>query len=248
MSFHILQNRSRGFTLIEVLLAMAIAVILMSAVLSAVMAGFKASSSIEQHIAVQQDVRAALDLMAAEIEMASFNRVAAFNNQWADLNCALCSGLNCTLRKGIPLANASQLMVAMNTTENTCIGPLCAVTADANEIITYTYQSNNRITRNVNCGGAVDFIGGDPSNSALSLRQRNVTVINSELGIPMFQYYDGAGNELTAVPLAAADTANVQRIKITIAVRSLLADFEGKFRVMTETTSVLPRNHRISIL
>ena len=36
MSFHILQNRSRGFTLIEVLLAMAIAVILMSAVLSAV--------------------------------------------------------------------------------------------------------------------------------------------------------------------------------------------------------------------
>jgi prepilin-type N-terminal cleavage/methylation domain-containing protein len=242
--------KEQGFTLVEALLALAIAAILMAAVLSTVIVGYKASSSMERRIAVQQDVRAVLDMMAAEIQMASFNRVSGFNNSWADAtSCALCTGSNCTLRKGIPLADSNTLTVAMNTTENTCIGKLCAGGTDPNEVIKYQYittgntaADTNYIARNVNCAGNQAFIGDLTTTSA---QQRNVAVINGELQLPVFQYYDGAGNELTAVPLSAADTANIQRIKITIAVRSLVPDLEGHYRVMTETTSVIPRNHMI---
>ena len=229
---------SRGFTLVEVLLAMVIGTIILAAVYTATMEGHRASTGIEQKIAVQEDVRAALDIMAMEIGMASYNPKRS-TGLWRLPDCNTAGN---TSYKGIQTTATFDrtITVEMDLNANGVIS-----TADPNEIITYNYDTvAQRITRNTNCGGAQSFIG---DVTAATNRQRNVRVVNNDLGIPLFRYFDSVGNEITTANLPT-NTSKIRRIDITIAVIATDPDFQGQTRQIIHTTSVLPRNHAVSVL
>jgi len=227
---------TRGFTLVEVLLAMVIGTIILSAVYMATVEGHRASTGIEQKIAVQEDVRAALDIMAMEIGMASYNPTRS-KNLWLAADC----GAVGNAYKGIQTAANfdTTITVEMDLNANGAV-------TEPNEIVTYTLDTTNqRITRQAGCGALPQSFIGDVA--AASNRQRNVRVVNSNLGIPMFKYYDSAGNEI-AVGSLPTNIPQIRRIDITIAVIAADPDFQGQTRQIIHTTSVIPRNHAITIL
>ena len=113
----------------------------------------------------------------------------------------------------------------------------------ANEIITYTYNTANLyITRDVvqtsSCSSNPQPFLGD-----LTAGQKTVRVVNNNLGLPVFRYYDGRGNEIAAAALPAA-IPNIRRIDITLAVETAEIDpSTNKRRGMIYSTSVVLRNH-----
>ena len=63
----------RGFTLVELAMAVAVGLVILAAILSAVVAGQRSASGIERRVTTGQDARIALEIMGAEIRMASYN-------------------------------------------------------------------------------------------------------------------------------------------------------------------------------
>ncbi len=63
----------RGVTLVELIIAMAVTTLVLGSVYLAVNSTQRHSAAIEGKVVAQQDVKAALDLMALEISMASYN-------------------------------------------------------------------------------------------------------------------------------------------------------------------------------
>jgi prepilin-type N-terminal cleavage/methylation domain-containing protein len=223
-------KKERGFTLVEILLALFIGLLLLATVYFSVISGQRASKGIESKVVAQQDVRAVLEVMAAEIGMASYNPSFA-PNIWT----------NPPYRGIQPVPNPAPpsfftmdtaISVQMDLDENGVLG-------GANETITYVYDAaNQRVTRDTG-GGAQPFLGDTPGNP------RSVRVVNSAVGIPLFRYFDVGGNEI-----ALADLPNnillIRRIEITLAVDTEDIDPNTRTRRrMTYTTSVIPRNHGI---
>jgi type IV pilus assembly protein PilW len=231
----------KGFTLVEILISMVIGTIILAAVYVATLEGHRASTGIEQKISVQEDVRAALNIMVMEIGMASYNPTRATNNIWLNPAC----GVGVLAYKGIQttagFANNITVEMDRNGLNGISVG-------DPNEIITYSYDTaNQRITRKTNCvGGGEPFIGDVVgAGTAAANRQRNVRVINNELGVNIFTYFDGTGTEITAANLPAR-IPDIRRIDITLAVVAADPDFQGQTRQMIHSTSVIPRNHAIN--
>jgi prepilin-type N-terminal cleavage/methylation domain-containing protein len=217
MKERILDN-SKGFTLIETLIAMVVSSFILGALLIATMAGQQAASGIEQKVSVQQDVRAALDLMATEISMASLSP--GFDHSLIAWRGADCVSTGVAANRGIQQATSSNLTVEMDLNGNGTV-------TDANEIITYSY-ADNQITRNT-CGGPQPFIG-----------DTNVQVINDGATPPVFQYFDGNNKATVNIP-------DIRRITITLVVRSVASDLKGERKTAVYSTSVIPRNHLISV-
>ncbi|MDD5475728.1 MAG: prepilin-type N-terminal cleavage/methylation domain-containing protein, partial [Syntrophales bacterium] len=65
-------NSNRGFTLVELMIAIAVSMLLLTALYGAVNSVQRSSTGIERRIEAQQAVKPALDLMSLEITMASF--------------------------------------------------------------------------------------------------------------------------------------------------------------------------------
>jgi prepilin-type N-terminal cleavage/methylation domain-containing protein len=147
-------RRTSGFTLVELIMALFVGGLLMSAVYFTMISGQKSSSGVERKVAAQQDVRAALDIMAMEIGMASYNPNFALPSLiWVDP--ATCAGATTHPEyKGIQAAAPLAITVEMDIAEN---GSL----ADPNEIISYAYDAASQtITRSIRCGAADPFLGG----------------------------------------------------------------------------------------
>jgi prepilin-type N-terminal cleavage/methylation domain-containing protein len=239
-------GRIDGFTLVELIFALFIGGLLMSAVYFTMISGYKSSGGVERKVAAQQDVRAALDIMAMEIGMASYNpNFGSPNRVW--INPTTCSGAAANPQyKGIQVATPTAITVEMDVVENSSIN-----IADANEIISYAYDTVNQyITRSTNCGTAQSFLGG---GSGAAAGTKNVNVINSEAGInngagnaAIFRYYDSNGTELfpDTVP---ANIPNIRRIDIALAVQTEQVDpSTNTHRQMIYSTSILVRNHAIN--
>ena len=210
---------SKGFTLVEILIALVISTFIIGAIFIASLVGQEAASGIEQKVSVQQDVRAALDLMAMEISMASYNPSADKSLiKWQDKNCQV---VGTTANRGIQQADGSNLTVEMDLNGDGNV-------TGANELITYAY-ANQQITRTTVCDGNTQtLIGGT-----------NVQVLNVP-GTPVFQYFDGNNNPTANAP-------DIRRIAITLVVQSSTVDTQGQARTMVYSTSVIPRNHIMSI-
>jgi prepilin-type N-terminal cleavage/methylation domain-containing protein len=229
----------RGFTLVEILVALGIGAIMLAAIYSMVNLSQNTSSGMERRVAAQQDEKTALELMAMEIGMASYNPLSIADNLlW--INPATCNGVspNPPTYKGIQVATANSITIEMDINDNGIIG-------DANEIISYNYDAGNLyITRETNCGGAQPFLG----DTAASGNTRTVRVINGNASIynpviPVFRYFDGDGIEIfpTAAP---ASIPNIRRIEITLAVETENPDLNnGQRKRMVYSTSVIVRNH-----
>lgn len=229
---------NKGFTLVEVLLATVIGTILIGGLAMAIMGGQQAAVGIEQKVSVQEDVRAAVNVVALELAMASFNPLAS-NTIWMEPTACTAVSAHMTY-KGIQAATDQSITIEMDANQNGVIQK-----ADSNEIITYAYDDTNQmITKNSNCTGAISFIGDDPTK--VSNTQRNVVVMNYKLNptIPIFRYFDGTGAEITVANLPAR-IPQIRRIDITLAVQSVVPDMQGQTRTTVHSTSVIPRNHAI---
>lgn len=232
-------TNNKGFTLVEMLLALLTGVIVMAGIGIAVQSVSQSGSSLERKVVAQQDVRAALEIMAMEIGMASYNPTFAATTMWLNPNgCAAGTANN----KGIQIATANSIAIEMDS--NTEDGDV----NDSNEIITYTYDTANEyITRKAGCNaGAVanPFLG----DTAASGRPRGVKVINNTVAspatIPVFRYYDASGAETASIP-------DIRRIEITLVVEIDESGFTYTTtgttkRRLVYSTSVLPRNHPIN--
>jgi type IV pilus assembly protein PilW len=228
---------SGGFTLVELLMAVAVGLVLLGAIWSAVMAGQRSSVGIERKVTTGQDARIALEIMAAEIRMASFNPMFAMG-LWIDP--ASCSPAANQGWRGIQEATSAAITIEMDLDPDGQCGN------SGNEIIRYAYdEPSGRITREtIRCAsgirtssGAQPFLGPIPSNPAV----RTVRVING--GVPVFRYYDGKGAEVMNLP---AEIPRIRRIEIVLLAVSSDADPRtGEPRRIAFSTSVMPRNHGV---
>jgi len=227
-------KNERGFTLVELLATIGAGIILMAAIYTAVTFGYRSSVAVERKVTALEDARAALELMSTEIRMASYNPndIPNYQNIWQN---ATCGGTHSGVMgyRGVQVADANNIMVQMDITEDTEVN-------DPNEIIRYTYDAaNQRITRSTNCGGAQPFLGDTVAN----VNQRTVRVINNDLNIPVFRYFNGTGTEIQAASLPGS-IPDIRRIDITLAVETEHVDPNtNQRRRLIYSTSVIPRNH-----
>jgi len=233
-------NDSRGFTLTELVMAVAVGIVLLAAVSTAIVSGQRSSTGIERKVTTNQDARAALEIMAAEIRMTSFNSTFEPNLWRNPANCNVSGNQNW---RGIQEATATAITIEMDL-EWPNPSRTCGDTAG--EIVRYEYDAVNlRLNREViTCtpGRSVQsqsFLGpiaGQP-------QVRTVEVANGAL--PVFRYFDGTGAQIAYANLPN-DIPRIRRIEIALLVRSADVDPNtGQPRQMAYSTSVIPRNHGI---
>jgi len=214
-----------GFTLVEILFVILTTMLLLAAIYMATSSGQRSSLAIEQKVAAQQDARAALNIMALEIGMASYN-AGAINTAWAaPIACPSSTGALTNSTRGIQLAASDCLNIQADFNNDTNF-------TGNNENITYFYDAANQmITRNTG-GGNQPFLGDAPGTVSRSIR-----VVNDLVNTPVFSYFDGLGNPTSSI-------ANVRRIDITLIVETDQIDPNtGQRRRMVYSTSVAPKNH-----
>jgi type II secretory pathway component PulJ len=232
-------KKHKGYTLVELLVSIAVGMVIITAIYAAVNMGQRSTVNVERKVAAHQDARASLVLMSLEIQMASFNPTYATGAWVAPGDCTPGSG-NQNYR-GIQVATGSSITVESDVNENGVIGG----TNNPNEVITYTYDSTNQyITRSTNCSGGGDqpFLGDLPSSG----RPRTVRVINAVISpaVPLFRYFDARGADITAQ--LPAGIPNIARVDITLWVETEDVDpNSGQRRRMVYSTNVIPRNHVI---
>lgn len=228
---------AKGFTLIELIVAIGIAMGLLAAIYMAINATQRHSTSIERRVTAQQDVKPALELMALEIGMASYNRM-SITNLWVNPT-GTCSDTTTATQiyRGIQEATGNSIVVEMDISGSSG-GDGNGMLGDPNEVIRYNYNTANQyITRSTNCGGNQPFLGDTV------VGHKTVRVINDTLGIPVFRYFDGAGIEIASLP---AGIPNIRRIEIVLAVETEFNDANtGQPQRLIYSTSVIPRNHAI---
>ena len=229
----------KGFTLVELMIAIGVTVGLMAAVYMAVNSTQRHSSAIERKVTAQQDIKPALNLMALEIGMVSYNPTSAANLWVNPTGSCLAAAANQNYR-GIQVATTNSIVVEMDIGGNGIDGD--GMLGDPNEVIRYNYDTvNEYITRATDCGGAQPFLGDIPANT------RAVRVINNTLGLPVFRYYNGTGVEIFPTTADQTSIPNIRRIDITLAVETENVDPNtNQRRRLIYSTSVIPRNHAIS--
>jgi len=104
-------NDSRGFTLTELVMAVAVGLVLLAAVSTAMVSGQRSATGIERKVTTNQDARAALEIMAAEIRMASFNSTLEPNLWRNPGDCTISGNQNW---RGIQEATATSITVEMD--------------------------------------------------------------------------------------------------------------------------------------
>jgi prepilin-type N-terminal cleavage/methylation domain-containing protein len=231
--------RRKGFTLVELLIAMAVGIVIIAAVYSAMNLALRFSANTDRKVISQQDTRAVLDLMAMEIRMASYNPTMS-TTIWGTIpsNATTCNQVGLVspvpANKGIQIANANTILIAMDL-NNPPIIP--AVIGDvANEYIEYSYDGASTLNRSVSCVGAAILGGTAPFTNV-----RNAAVLPTP--IPLFQYFDRNDQPTALIP-------NIRRIQITIVTDTAANDTTQsgtpRPRRMIYSTSVIVRNHAIS--
>ncbi|MCG6533412.1 MAG: prepilin-type N-terminal cleavage/methylation domain-containing protein [Syntrophales bacterium LBB04] len=237
-----------GFTLVELMIAMGITMGLLAAVWMAVNSAQRHSSAIERKVTAQQDVKPALDLMAMEIGMASYNPQfkAAEDNLWVNPTGSCTAAATNQSYRGIQEATANSIVVEMDI-GGAANGEGDGMLGDDNEVIRYNYDTANQyITRAVNCGTADPFLGARAtSNTPRTVRVINNTAGTGNTAIPVFRYYDCTGTEIAATGLPAG-IPNICRIEVVLAVETEDIDPNtGQTRKLIYSTSIIPRNHAI---
>jgi Tfp pilus assembly protein PilW len=254
-------NDVRGFTLVEIVIAIAVSLIMIFAIGMAIESASRSSGGIERKVTAQQDVRGALEIMALEIKMASYNPSFSTTFWRSDGNPG---GANfCTTQsanqtyKGIQEAQRNSITVEMDVSGGLDAngnpdgnGVLIGTAAESNEIIRYNFvqAGNDRyITRETNCGGAQPFLG-DIIGSG---RPRTVRIINADadVNVPVFRYFDGQGVELLFAAGAGrvcmpGCSADIRMIEITLAIETEQIDTSTKLtrRMIYKTRETLRNN------
>jgi prepilin-type N-terminal cleavage/methylation domain-containing protein len=228
-------KNNNGFTLVEIIVAMAIGILMLTAVYGVVNMGQRSSTGIERKVTAQQDARSALELMAMEIRMASYNPNLT-PNIWVNPTGACSADATNQNYRGIQEATANSIVIEMDINDN---GVIDGTAGNANETIKYFYDTANQyITRSTNCGTAQPFLGALAVNEAT----KTVLVVNDTAAIPVFRYYNGSGTEIAA-PVTTS-IPDIRRVEITLVLDTAYGDPNtgGRKRIIY-STGVIPRNH-----
>jgi prepilin-type N-terminal cleavage/methylation domain-containing protein len=234
-------KKENGFTLVEMIVVLFIGSLMFAVIYSIVNSAQRSSSGIERRVIAQQDARSALELMAMEIQMASYNPNLA--NIWVNrADCVTPSGTQSY--RGIQDARANSITIEMDINDN---GIIDNTNNNPNETISYAYDVDNRyITRTTNCN-VVDqpFLGALNANE----NTKTVLVVNDEADIPVFRYYNGSGTDISATVVTSPASLTlgipaIRRVEITLVVDTSYSDpGSGARRRIIYSTSVIPRNH-----
>lgn len=148
--------RAAGFSLVELLIAAAIGLVVLGAMYSVFTIQHKTFGNQEQIVELQQNVRAAMDMMGREIRMAGYNP--------AEINFS-----------GVPV-NASQLQIRADQNSDG------AIDATSEENIIYVFDSGNkRITRNIGAGAQSFAENIDAFTFAYLDGNGNVTAVSADV-------------------------------------------------------------------
>ena len=134
-------KNEKGYTLVEALIALLMGSLVLMAIYSAINTVQTSSSKIESKVAAQQDSRGAMELMAMEIQMASYNPTSQSGIWVVGQNDCADFALNQTW-KGIQEAGANSISVEMDINGNGAI--IGAGNNDPNEVIRYAYDPTNQ--------------------------------------------------------------------------------------------------------
>ena len=127
----------RGFSLVEMMIAMAVALVVLGAMYGTFTIQNKTFTNQEEVVAMQQSVRAGMDMMAREIGMAGYDP--------AGLNCSKCSPPT-YIFFGVTV-NTSQLQIQAD------LNGIGAIDATSQENIIYAFDATNKqITRYIGAG------------------------------------------------------------------------------------------------
>ena len=254
--------KKNGFTLVELIIYMAVGLVIMAAIYAAVNMAQRSSASTGRKVLTTQDARMVLDFMAMDIRNVSYNRE-KIANIWlgADATGKPIGALGVVAPlgglRGIQFANANTILVQMDLDQNGVIANR------PDEIIRYSYDGVDTITRSSNWGPNQAILGRDATGSAFG-----TLVVNGQaaaLGLPacpvanpncynLFQYFNSQGNELTpAQLLTIAGIQSIRRIRITIVAQTEggptnVDPLTGRPRIMTHSTDVLVKNHPLGYL
>lgn len=155
------RDDARGFTLIEMMIAMAIGLVVLGAAYSVFTIQYKTFGNQEEIVAMQQSVRAGMDMMAREIRMARYDP----------------SGVNSDADTGNDFVgvfvDATQLEIQADLDGDG------AIDGTSEENIIYAFDSaNNRITRNTG-GSAQPFVENVDSFSFDYLDSAGASTLNA---------------------------------------------------------------------
>jgi type IV pilus assembly protein PilW len=167
-----LRIENRGFTLIELLVAMGLGLVVLGAVLKVFVSQNRTNAAQQEVAYAQQNVRAAMDLMAREIRSAGYDPE---DNGF----------------EGIKTATSNSIRILSNLSGDDEAGD----PDDPNEDVTYTVNGSNQLTRAGN--RMVDFVNNlqfgyvlkdgtvlDPPGAALTAEQRaDVRTVIIHLGV-----------------------------------------------------------------
>jgi type IV pilus assembly protein PilW len=167
-----LRIENRGFTLIELLVAMGLGLVVLGAVLKVFVSQNRTNAAQQEVAYAQQNVRAAMDLMAREIRSAGYDPE---DNGF----------------EGIKTATSNSIRILSNLSGDDEAGD----PDDPNEDVTYTVNGSNQLTRAGN--RMVDFVNNlqfgyvlkdgtvlDPPGAALTAEQRaDVRTVIIRLGV-----------------------------------------------------------------
>lgn len=232
-------KEAKGFTLLELMIAMAMGLVILTGIYIAVNSTQTHSAAIERKVVAQQDVKQAVDIMALEIGMASYNPTAT-SGIWVIPSGDCRTPAANQIYRGIQEATANSIAIEMDIATD---GDLY----DDNEVIRYNYVlADQYISRaasaaNGACGTARPFFG----DTVASGLPRTGKIINNQLGIPVFRYFDSSGAQIAAASFPAR-IPDIRRIEIVLAVETESMDAVTKEpRKIIYSTSVIPRNHAI---
>lgn len=236
--------KKNGFTLVEIIIGMAIGAVIMLAIYASMNMAQKSSASVGRKVATQQDARAVLDLMATEIRMASYNPTGQVKA--STIPTGSCTSIEwpsplVSANKGILVADPYRILIAMDLTDPP-VKP-ARIGDSASEYIEYSYVggTTKTIFRNIGnrtatscsnncCSGNTAILGGEDS----------ATMVGNGTATPMFQYFNSADTETTSIP-------DIRRIRITIVAETENKDsLTNQVKTMTYTTDVLVKNHVLS--
>ncbi len=158
----------RGFTLVEMMIAMAVGLVVLGTMYSTFTVQNKTFSDQEEIVAMQQNVRAGMDMMAREIGMAGYDPCRVNSDSDSSNNF---SGVT---------VNSTQLQIKADLDGNdpishNCQSPYKGIDLTGEENIVYAFDATNKqITRNIG-GGAQPFVENVQSFTFEYLKSDGIT-------------------------------------------------------------------------